>query len=125
MPVCNIKNLSPSLLTGSSSSYVYIGRANKSRRLAQSPLANPFPITDKVDLTQSIALYRKWLWAQIKHYKAGGNSEAVELLIELAQRRLDGEEFYLVCWCHPDPCHGDVVNNAINWILRDGSLLPF
>lgn len=127
MPVCNIRNVSRGLLSNSSSnsSYIYIGRANKSWGLAQSPLANPFPITKDCDRTQSIALYRKWLWAQIKHVLAGGKSAAVDLLVELAQRRLDGEQFYLICWCYPEPCHGDVVDRAINWIIQDGSLLPF
>jgi hypothetical protein len=42
--------------------WVYVGRENK--HFKQSPLANPFPITQFRQ--QVIRAYRSWLWAQIK-----------------------------------------------------------
>ena len=95
----------------------YIGRG--------SPLGNPFTHR-KQDLKENkgkalywvetreeaIAKYEKWLihalsnkWT--KEYKA---------FYELV-RAANKHDIYLVCYCSPEPCHGDVIKAEIERIL--------
>lgn len=77
---------------------IYIGRANRWKRLRKSIWANPF----RVDTPQKkydgdrdtvIAKYRAWLMEQ---------PELLAKLPELKGKRLG-------CWCKPEACHGDVL----------------
>ena len=70
---------------------VYIGRA--ARGLAGSKWANRFKIGEHGSRDEVIALYEKWITTQ------------PALLASLPEPR--GKD--LVCWCAPDPCHGDVL----------------
>lgn len=81
---------------------VYIGRPSK--------WGNPFThkqgtaaqtVVESRDA--AIAAYKRHLWAQV-------NSGEVTL-DELAA--LDGKT--LGCWCHPQPCHGEVLLAAAAW----------
>lgn len=64
---------------------VYIGRPSK--------WGNPFVIGMGFNRLESIQAYRKWI------------IEQPELLKQLPE--LKGK--ILGCWCHPLPCHGDVL----------------
>ena len=64
---------------------------------------NPFRLGADGDREQIIARYRADLWRRIR---AGEVT-----LEELAE--LDG--CWLVCWCEPLPCHGDVLARAAAW----------
>lgn len=68
---------------------VYIGRPSK--------WGNPFSIGKDGNRKQVIEKYRGWILDQ---------PELIESLHEL-----DGK--VLGCWCHPNPCHGDVLVNLI------------
>jgi hypothetical protein len=69
---------------------VYIGRPSK--------WGNPFEIGIDGTREQVIAKYRDWIQTQ---------SELMEALPELQGKRLG-------CWCHPKPCHGDVLAELAN-----------
>lgn len=71
---------------------IYIGRANKFRRLPASKWANPFRIG--LDGTREEVL------AKYEHY-VRNRSDLMTAISEL-----DGQ--ILGCWCWPDPCHGGV-----------------
>jgi hypothetical protein len=78
---------------------VYIGRPSK--------WGNPFShkagtaAKHKVNTRkEAIMAYRTWLWASIE----AGSITFEELAT------LDGK--VLGCWCHPKPCHGDVLTQA-------------
>jgi hypothetical protein len=79
---------------------VYIGRAMHSHRLPQSPFANPFLLGKEGNRKEVTAKYRAWLLQQPK---------LVGMLGELKGKDL-------VCWCHPRPCHGDVLVELIERI---------
>ncbi|MCI0395973.1 MAG: DUF4326 domain-containing protein [Chloroflexi bacterium] len=87
--------------------WLYIGRANRYAGLAQSPLANPFKVKD-FGRGQTIVHYRRWLWQRIQ-----AGDEAV-----LNALRAIDESKVLVCWCAPDPCHGDVIKAAADWLRQ-------
>ena len=50
-----------------------------------------------------IERYRSWLWQKVKSGEIP--------LTQLAA--LNGKK--LACWCHPQPCHGDVLVKAARW----------
>lgn len=72
--------------------YVYIGRANATYNLPQSPWANPYKMKSESDRQRVIEQYREW----VNHRSGYGGLEA-----------LRGKT--LVCWCKPKHCHGDVL----------------
>jgi hypothetical protein len=76
---------------------VYIGRAMGWQRLRKSKWANLYKIGENGDRERCIDLYRRWL----DHWLA----DTPGLTDELAA--LQGK--VLMCWCRPDPCHGDVL----------------
>lgn len=74
---------------------VYIGRPG--------PWGNPYLIGADGDRNEVIRKYKAWLWDRIK---SGQQS-----LEELAALR--GQT--LVCYCAPQPCHGDILSAAADW----------
>lgn len=74
---------------------VYIGRGFRGQR--GSTFANPFKIGADGDRDTVIEKYKKWISARLKHHS--GVAEEFE--------GLRGK--MLVCWCAPEPCHGDVL----------------
>jgi len=64
---------------------------------------NPFPMRAESDRPRVIALYRDWLWQQIKTGQI-----SLEDLAALRGKRL-------ACHCAPKACHGDVLAAAAEW----------
>ena len=81
---------------------VYIGRRQPYRDviIPESPLHNPFHLTDGEPRGATIGRYRAYLEGEI----AAGNKAVITGLLRIAQS--DGD---VVCWCSPLPCHGQVV----------------
>lgn len=86
---------------------VYIGRGRCPVTDKPGAWGNPFVVGRDGDRKQVIALYRAWLWKQLKADRG--------LIDRLAQ--LDG--MVLGCWCSPQPCHGDVLVKAAAWARAD------
>ena len=59
--------------------------------------------------------YRAWLWKQIQ--KRSG--EVYRELIRLALLAKAGP-LTLACWCAPETCHGQIVKNAITYLIQNG-----
>lgn len=87
---------------------LYIGRGG--RGLPNSPLANPYYINVDGNRDKVIEKYRRWLWAKICQHDNAVLSE----LLYIA----NNSDIELVCWCSPLPCHGDVIINAVNWLVK-------
>jgi hypothetical protein len=86
----------------------YIGRRNKSYKLPESPWNNPYVIGKDGNRDEVIAKYKARLWQQMN----GPNAAYIRgKLLEL-----DGK--VLGCWCKPEPCHGDVLVAAIEWLKK-------
>ncbi len=75
------------------SQVVYIGRRNNRHRLPDSPWRNPFVVSRDGTREQVIDMYRAWLLAQ------------PTLIARLPELR----DKILMCWCAPEPCHGNVL----------------
>ncbi|MEY3870073.1 MAG: hypothetical protein RLZZ338_3964 [Cyanobacteriota bacterium] len=98
---------------------LYIGRANGSY-LAESPLANPFIIGRDGDRALVIQKYRQWLWHNLKPWKDSGTvNEVVQELLMIRDRVKEGKHTFLVCWCSPQPCHGDIIIKAVHWLISN------
>lgn len=67
-----------------------------------SPFANPFK---NIDREKSIMLYRNYITERLE--------KEPQLVNEL--KKLVGKN--LGCWCHPEPCHGDVIVELLNKYL--------
>lgn len=85
---------------------VYIGRENTKLGLKGSPFANPFPITDSQPREVVLKKYKRWLWNQME----AGKIKDEDLLA------LKGKD--LVCFCAPQPCHGHIIEAAIDWVEK-------
>jgi hypothetical protein len=85
--------------------WLYIGRANRYAGLPESPLANPHKARD-YGRGSTLPHYRRWLWQRI---------QADDPAVLAALRAID-EQTVLVCWCAPNPCHGDVIKAAAAWL---------
>lgn len=89
---------------------VYIGRPRPG--IPEGPFGNPItkgnpcPVCGKVHAAPGSTLpcYRKWLWGKMQE----------DLLFRQQIKDLWGKT--LVCYCAPDPCHGDVLAAACYWL---------
>jgi hypothetical protein len=91
--------------------WLYIGRKNQYAGIGASPLANPFRAAEYGGRGATLPFYRKWLWQQIQD----GNPGVLQALQGIGQTAV------LVCWCKPEPCHGDVVRKAALWVQKNRS----
>jgi hypothetical protein len=91
---------------------IYIGRQMKN--IKGSPLGNRFRIGTDGGRDEVIGKYRAWLWREIK----SGKGPALEELRRLAALAQTGQDVYLVCWCAPQRCHGDIAKAAIEWMMK-------
>lgn len=76
---------------------INIGRSDRHRGLDRSIFANPYPITNKRTRQQSMEMYRKWFYNMIEC------DESFKHAVDTLRGKRLG------CWCHPKPCHGDII----------------
>lgn len=109
----------------------YIGRKMRpvkpgARGFEASPLANPYKVIASapargifgchVVLTRAAALdrYREHFAACVSYPQENSVGAAVRYeLREIYHASLSPAGVVLVCWCHPLPCHGDVIREHI------------
>lgn len=84
---------------------VYIGRP--------SPLGNPFVMGKDGSREDVVKKYTRWIWQKIEER----DWRIMSALSEL------NEDDVLICWCHPLPCHGDVVVRAWKYCKEEGLLV--
>jgi hypothetical protein len=83
---------------------IYIGRP--------SLFGNPYTVRE-YGRQEAIRLYRRWLWDRILE-----QGEVYAELKRLAEMAKQGE-VTLICWCAPEPCHGDMVRRSVEWLNSD------
>lgn len=102
--------------------YVYVGRAMKG--IPASPLGNPFRPNPEGD---AIERFRGWLRDAYRADAAGratlAQAEAVAELRRLAELFREEGRLTLACWCSPEPCHADVIAQAIVGIVAADLIL--
>lgn len=83
----------------------YVGRP--------STLGNPFVIGKDGDRLEVITKYRRWLWKEMQH-----QGSVYRKLLDLKQQAIIGD-LNLICYCHPKPCHADVIKNCLAWLIQE------
>lgn len=96
---------------------IYIGRKNKSYKLKNSALSNPFLIGQDGNRDEVIKKYCKWICEEVK--KKGA---VYQELVKIAKRVKKGENIELVCWCKPLKCHGNVIKKCLEWMIKKGTV---
>jgi hypothetical protein len=89
----------------------YIGRASPGRR--GSPLANPYKIGKGISREEAVTMYEAWLRKELER----GDQLILDEFARLASIVCQGK-LTLVCWCAPDPCHGDVIAKVLRESLQ-------
>ena len=105
----------------SKDSLVYIGRAHKAKKLKASPLENPFK-EKEFGRDGCIQRFRKPLWEDVKAYQQDKSkiSNRLAAALKLAEIVKSGSPVSLVCFCVPEPCHGEVIRSFISWAIDSG-----
>lgn len=108
--VIKINNLKYSLIcpTMMQDHFVYIGRKNKTLGLEESPLANKYRIGPDGSREEVIRKWKDDLIEQLKY-----NSEQRKEIERLYEILKEVGELTLLCYCHPLPCHGEVIRNVL------------
>merc|ERR1712232_829733 len=93
--------------------HVYIGRGLEVyvKGAKKSKWCNPYTIK-KHGLKQCLDLYKKRIVTGID--EKGRRNSLRQELGELVGRKLG-------CWCHPDPCHGDVLVELLQELKPEGT----
>jgi len=92
----------------------YIGRQMSG--LSGSPLGNPYKTRPHGPFTREESVlthYRNWLWQQMQDKKGPARLELIRLTQIAKTHRL-----ILSCWCAPELCHGSIVKNAIEYLIK-------
>lgn len=53
----------------------------------------------------TLPCYKRYLWKRMK-----SDADFTRSMIEIEGAKA------LVCWCKPEPCHGDVLVDALEWL---------
>jgi hypothetical protein len=107
-----LMNLNIDVIKGKKAGSVYVGRP--------SVLGNRFEM-DKNGIKKDgnraevIEKFRLELWEDFK-IKGKKYKECVRL----AKLAKGGTNLRLSCWCSPLACHGDVIKNAVKWLIESG-----
>ena len=103
--------------------YAYIGRRRnpiKSKTTVMdesfSILCNPFRISDNNSRQEVLMDYRRYANEQMK-MKGKFFNKIQELVNMLKNNQYD--KIYLVCFCKPHDCHGDIVKEIVLQLLDD------
>ncbi|MBM3131109.1 MAG: DUF4326 domain-containing protein [Chloroflexi bacterium] len=105
------------------SSIVYVGRPMKSgceQIRKGSILGNPFRVGRDGSRSVVIEKYRKRLWGECQREHSAVKDE----LLRLVEIEKSGKMIVLVCWCHPQPCHADVIKRAIEFYVTGQPQTP-
>lgn len=97
--------------------YAYIGRSSSSKTSSVmdnsfSALCNPFrlEVDNVVNRKMVIDKFRQYAYKQMQ-FKTGFYQKIQELVKLLKEDQYD--VIYLVCFCKPKDCHGDVVKDLV------------
>lgn len=78
-----------------------------------SILGNPFNMSSEDEREISVRKYYHYLREEFKK-----KEEVYQELIKIVEKLKSGKDIYLVCYCAPMLCHGDVIANAVMGIIE-------
>ena len=78
-----------------------------------SILGNTFNMSSEDEREISVRKYYHYLREEFKK-----KEEVYQELIKIVEKLKSGKDVYLVCYCAPMLCHGDVIANAVMGIIE-------
>lgn len=94
--------------------WVYVGR--RAEGFETSPLASQFTV-EEYGREAAIEMYRNWLDDELERLRGGFAAGAEEDEIYKALMALE-DDSVLVCWCAPEACHAEVIEDCSDWVRR-------
>lgn len=84
-------------------------------------LGNPFPMKNKDDDEERTRVIQQFE----EHFNRQMSIDGLvrKLIMDLVQTYVSGKPIGLRCWCHPKPCHGDVIKNTIERLGKEAMAL--
>ena len=82
-------------------------------------LGNPFILGPDGNRATVIEKYKVWFDQQML-----SNEEFKEKFYDMCKSYAHYEIVQLACWCSPQPCHGDIIKQAMEEIYHENSLNP-
>ena len=79
---------------------VYIGRAGRGE---DGYFGNPFPLINEMERPYVLNQYKEYFLKRVLEDE------------EFRRRILELKDKTLGCFCHPKPCHGDVIADWLRW----------
>lgn len=89
----------------------YIGRP--------SPLGNPFKVSKYLTREEAINQYENWIIRKLIEE----DKEITEYLHILFANLIKHSQINLICWCHPKPCHGQVIEKLLTYKYYHGDYI--
>lgn len=91
---------------------VYVGRKSSLNRapvgaIDASALGNPYPVS--IGRDKCISEYRIWLSSKLY----SGDVDVIKSLNRIRTVISSGNDVALLCFCHPLPCHADIIKEAL------------
>ena len=96
--------------------HVYIGRYYPKKGLPQSPLNNPFPLTDESQRDKVIRDFEKYFYQKLND----NDKLIIDELYRICEIIYEQGYVNLGCWCKLKPpkpdraCHGDVIKKFLD-----------
>lgn len=93
---------------------IYIGRGSAiGNPYTHLPLEKSKAVFQVENREQAVACYERWIWQKI-----GDNDEAVIKELENIKSKALKGNVYLVCYCKPKLCHGDIIKGIIEKSIK-------
>ena len=106
--ILNLKTVEPADVAGLEDDHiVYVGRAMPRQRLKASPLANPYTLKEW-GRDGALSQYRAHL-ERMTFFETGREAREILRIAGLARTG----DVALTCWCHPEPCHAEIIREWV------------
>ena len=83
---------------------IYRGGSVLGNPFTDKPVGKTLAIFQSKSREEAIEKYSSYFDAQY-----GRNKEFTKIVDEIYEKYRNGEDVYLECYCHPLPCHGDII----------------
>lgn len=83
---------------------IYRGKSVLGNPFTHKQLSKTLAVYQVRSREEAIARYDSYFDLQYKN-----NAEFKAVIDEMYEKYRNGEDIYLECYCHPEPCHGDII----------------
>lgn len=99
---------------------IYRGGSILGNPFTDKPVGKTLAIFQSKSREEAIEKYSSYFDAQY-----GRNKEFTKIVDEIYEKYRNGEDIYLECYCHPLPCHGDIIAQKMQQRLLKEKIQEF